>query len=199
MSEQKTAIELLADAVRSGDQENLELGDVLVPEQCMELFTAEGRYSVSIEKCDDGPDEDDTLRERPQPVEPPHADMARELDAVVNKYDLSALRDAVAKLEQRYRDEIASYHDDHAYETFDALSNDFSDRTVSLLHAEGLEDLFDMIEPWLMGGSLTLEQKVKVVRALKDAKPVSEGMDSSAITDIIDLGDNAPTFYIQLC
>ncbi len=192
MSESKTGIEIVADALMQC-RTSLDIGDVLVPEQCMEFFTKEGRYSLSVEKCDDdGPDEDDTLRSNRTPAVSPE-------QAAVPKANFAELRKAVMAMEKEFRDEVASWglHENHVYNTFEVLSSDLSTRVIVLCHAQGLEDLFDQLSPWQGGDAFDWEQKAIVVRALKAATSVMESLDVM-LTAEFECGEWMPKIYIQM-
>lgn len=189
MSEQKSPIEVLADAVRN--EAGVELDSILVPEQCMEMYLWGKRHSVSVEECDNEPDEDDTLRQRPQPVEAvpdaltKYAAMWREFRALAKQLEME---------ENKLLASLPKY--DEIY----AISYEIGRQPFVLCCVRNIPELMDMLAPWQGGTPLNLAERLLVLRAIAKAESVSDSMETS-VTLNVEFGpqSNMPIFWLQMC
>lgn len=181
MANEKTPIEVLADSCEHGME--VDIQEVLVPEQCMMATIGDKVYHVTVEEMEEAAVKGYNDKPATAPV----------------GTSFSELRKAVCDMEARFCVEVRSWkdHENACYTNFEVLSSDMASRVIVLCRATGLEDLFDQLAPWQGGDGLDWEQKALVVRALKAAAPVAECLDLN-LTPEFECGEYLPKIYIQM-
>lgn len=178
MASEKSAIEVLADGIRSGECDIL-VSEVLVPEQCMCVAIGDKLYSVSAEEMTE--EVVKGYNDKPATLSP---EFLRQAQAAVRRAEKEL---ESIMLEPRFG----------GVSRFDVIALDFAQFPLVMCSATSISDLFDQIGPWVAAGQLDLSEKLTVARMLMSAQACCESLDCS-FTPKFQVNDDFPTIIIQM-
>ena len=189
MSE-KTPIEMVCEHFRSADappgSDEISVAEILVPEQCAEIYIGHKTYHVTVEE----------IAEEPAKAVPLEDDSPNKLSPEF----MREAQDAVQKAEKEIQDFKES--DVMRCRTqFEVIAVDLMDHPVVLCHAESLEDLFDKLAPWYVEGMLGLYEMVNIVRAMRAAPLEPSGWNQGLDCDFtkpFQINEDSPSVIIQM-
>lgn len=186
MSE-KTPIEMVCEHFRSADtppgSDEINVAEILVPEQCAEIYIGHKTYHLTLEEVAEEPvktvpAEDTTPNKLPQ-------DFMREAEEAVRKAE-KEIEDFSNSETLRIRNQ------------FDVITTELLPNPMVMCHADSLEDLFDKLAPWHVEGMLGLYEKVTIVRAMRAAQSGWGNGYDCEFTLPFQINEDFPSVIIQM-
>lgn len=190
MSE-KTPIEMVCERFRNADappgSDEISVAEILVPEQCAEIYIGHRTYHVTVEEIKEEQYKIITLEEGPLPNKLLQ-DFMREAEEAVRK--------AEKEIEDFRKSETLRIRNQ-----FDVITTELLTHPMVMCHADSLEDLFDKLAPWHVEGRLGLYEMVNIVRAMRAAPLEPSGWNQGLDCDFtkpFQINEDFPSVIIQM-